>query len=47
MNTQSANSTKGIIRVLLVDDSPLSVEIIRRMLASAPEIHIAGVADKY
>lgn len=35
------NST---IRVLLVDDSPLSVEIIRRMLASAPEIQVVGTA---
>jgi len=27
-----------------VDDSPLAVELIRRMLANAPDIHIAGVA---
>ena len=32
------------IRVLLVDDSPLSVEIIRRMLATAPDIQVAGSA---
>jgi two-component system chemotaxis response regulator CheB len=32
------------IRVLIVDDSPLAVEILRRMLATAPEIIVAGVA---
>lgn len=40
MNQQSAAG--GDIRVLLVDDSPLSVEIIRRMLATAPEIVVVG-----
>jgi two-component system chemotaxis response regulator CheB len=32
------------IRVLLVDDSPLSLELFRRMLATAPEILIVGTA---
>lgn len=32
------------IRVLLVDDSPLSLEIFRRMLATDPEMHLVGVA---
>ena len=43
MNQQSAAGRA--IRVLLVDDSPLSVEIIRRMLATAPEILIVGTAS--
>lgn len=32
------------IRVLLVDDSPIAIEVIRRMLSIAPEIHIVGAA---
>ena len=32
------------IRVLLVDDSPLALEINRRMLAADPEIEVAGSA---
>jgi two-component system chemotaxis response regulator CheB len=30
---------------MLVDDSPLSIEIIRRMLATAPEITVVGTAS--
>jgi two-component system chemotaxis response regulator CheB len=45
MNEQSANLAGRNIRILLVDDSPLSVEIIRRMLATAPEIEVVGVAS--
>ena len=45
MNQQSANGNGRTIRVLLVDDSPLSVEIIRRMLATAPEIQVVGAAS--
>lgn len=43
MNQQSAAGRE--IRVLLVDDSPLSIEIIGRMLATAPEIVIVGTAS--
>jgi two-component system chemotaxis response regulator CheB len=32
------------IRVLLVDDSPLVLEIVRRMLASTPDIDVVGTA---
>jgi two-component system chemotaxis response regulator CheB len=32
------------IRVLLVDDSPLAIELIRRMLAGAPGIVVVGTA---
>lgn len=32
------------IRVLLVDDSPLVLEILRRMLATAPDIEVVGTA---
>jgi len=34
-----------LIRVLLVDDSPLLLELIRRMLASAPDIDVVGCAS--
>ncbi|MFY9327562.1 MAG: chemotaxis-specific protein-glutamate methyltransferase CheB [Georgfuchsia sp.] len=44
MNQQSDNGGASIIRVLLVDDSPLSVEIIHRMLATAPDIQVVGSA---
>jgi two-component system, chemotaxis family, protein-glutamate methylesterase/glutaminase len=44
MNPQSANGKIRDIRVLLVDDSALSLEIIRRMLAGAPEIRVVGTA---
>ena len=44
MNAPSLRGSAQVIRVLVVDDSPLSVELIRRMLANAPDIHIAGVA---
>jgi len=44
MNQHSANGDRHDIRVLLVDDSPLSIEIIRRMLAAAPEIQVVGTA---
>lgn len=44
MNQQTANSMARDIRVLLVDDSALSLEIIRRMLAAAPEIQVVGTA---
>lgn len=45
MNQQPENGAARTIRVLLVDDSPLSVEIICRMLATAPEIQIVGSAS--
>jgi two-component system, chemotaxis family, protein-glutamate methylesterase/glutaminase len=45
MNQQTANGKGREIGVMLVDDSPLSVEIIGRMLATAPEIRIVGTAS--
>ena len=44
MDRSSSGDAGPTIRVLLVEDSPLSVAIIRRMLASAAEIEIVGVA---
>ncbi|MBI2316141.1 MAG: chemotaxis-specific protein-glutamate methyltransferase CheB [Betaproteobacteria bacterium] len=44
MSSPLPNGAGAKIRLLLVDDSPLSIEIIRRMLATAPEIEIAGTA---
>lgn len=32
-------------RVMLVDDSPLALEILRRMLATAPDLEVVGVAS--
>jgi two-component system chemotaxis response regulator CheB len=43
MNPQSA--APRAIRVLLVDDSPLAIEVIRRMLAAAPDIQEVGTAS--
>lgn len=44
MSPQPANGNGREIRVLLVDDSQLSVEIIRRMLVDAPDIRVVGAA---
>ena len=44
MTAQAASGNSRKIRVLLVDDSPLALELIRRMLARAPEIEIGGTA---
>jgi len=44
MNQQTANSNGRDIRVLLVDDSPIAIELVRRALATAPEIVVAGTA---
>lgn len=40
----SAAAERRRIRVLLVDDSPLALEIIRRMLAAEPLIELCGTA---
>jgi len=45
MNPASTNGTGRDIRVLLVDDSPIAIELIRRMLATAPEIQVVGSAS--
>lgn len=45
MNPQFSSGTGRDIRVLLVDDSPIAIELIRRMLATAPEIVIVGAAS--
>lgn len=44
MNQEDTNVKAREIRVLLVDDSPLAIELIRRLLAGAPEIKIVGTA---
>jgi two-component system chemotaxis response regulator CheB len=38
------NTSQSEIRVLLVDDSALAIELIRRMLAGAPGIAVVGAA---
>ncbi|MFA6921686.1 MAG: chemotaxis-specific protein-glutamate methyltransferase CheB [Gallionella sp.] len=43
MNLTNQN-TKSPIRVLLVDDSLLTLTILKRMLASTPEIQVVGTA---
>lgn len=45
MNPPSANGAGRDIRVLLVDDSPIAIELVRRMLATAPEIQVVGSAS--
>ena len=43
--TNSAISTpQSAIRVLLVDDSPLALHILQRMLSRSPEIQVVGTA---
>ncbi len=44
MTPRPAHPSAGRIRVLLVDDSPLALEVIRRMLAGAADIEVAGTA---
>ena len=44
MNPPSTNGAGRKIRVLLVDDSAISIEIIRRMLAPAQDIEVVGAA---
>jgi two-component system chemotaxis response regulator CheB len=44
MNNINNQNAKPPIRVLLVDDSLLTLAILKRMLASAPEIQVVGTA---
>jgi len=44
MTPPKKNQAPRRIRVLLVDDSPLSLELFRRMLATDPEMQLVGVA---
>lgn len=40
----NGHAPQSPIRVLLVDDSAVTLAVIRRILAGAPEIHVAGTA---
>ena len=44
MNAPSLRGSAKMIRVLLVDDSALSLELVSRMLAAAPDIKVVGRA---
>jgi two-component system chemotaxis response regulator CheB len=44
MNPHPENGKGRVISVLLVEDSPVSAELIRRMLATAPDIRVAASA---
>lgn len=44
MNHSSLNPKKQRIRVLLVDDSAIALEFMRRMLLPAPDIEVVGTA---
>lgn len=47
MNTESRagnNYNSNKIKVLLVDDSPVALAVLKRMLASSPEIEVVGSA---
>ncbi|MBE0627928.1 MAG: chemotaxis-specific protein-glutamate methyltransferase CheB [Burkholderiales bacterium] len=45
MSHETARVDTHGIRVLLVDDSPLSMELVRRLLAGASEIQVVGTAS--
>ncbi len=45
MNHPSFNLKKQRIRVLLVDDSAIALEFVRRMLLPAPDIEVVGTAS--
>jgi two-component system chemotaxis response regulator CheB len=45
MDQPCAHGVNGIIRVMIVDDSPIAIEFVRRMLLTAPEIRIVGTAS--
>jgi two-component system chemotaxis response regulator CheB len=38
-------STSRSVRVMLVDDSSIALEVLRRMVATAPELEVTGVAS--
>jgi two-component system, chemotaxis family, protein-glutamate methylesterase/glutaminase len=42
--SKSHNPNSNIIRVLLVDDSPIAVTVFKRMLTKSPEIKVVGTA---
>lgn len=46
MNTQPSikNPNSKIIKVLLIDDSPIALKILERILSTAPDIKIVGTA---
>ena len=44
LSTPSAGTAKGPIRVFLVDDSPLALVMLKRMLATSPDIEVVGTA---
>lgn len=43
-NSKIQNPNSKIIKVLLVDDSPVVLKILKDMLSSFPDIHVAGTA---
>lgn len=43
-NLQAPTPTAKTIRVLLIDDSPLALNLMQRMLASAPDMEVVGTA---
>lgn len=45
LETSVAGQKTGAIRVLLVDDSPLALALQQKMLATAPDIAVAGTAS--
>ncbi|MFA6972139.1 MAG: chemotaxis-specific protein-glutamate methyltransferase CheB [Gallionella sp.] len=42
--TRQTGNSQSVIRVLLVDDSVLTLAILKRMLANTPEIQVVGTA---
>ncbi len=44
LSTHPGGAAKGPIRVFLVDDSPLALVLLKRMLATSPDIEVVGTA---
>ena len=43
-NSALCTPHSALIRVLLVDDSPIALTILKRMLSTSPEIQVVGTA---
>ena len=43
-NSKIQNPKSKIIKVLLVDDSPIAITLLKRMLSTSPEIQVVGTA---
>lgn len=44
MNSEFRTPHSALIKVLLIDDSPVALKVLERILSSAPDIKVAGIA---